>query len=138
MSAIYMSGIQVVSYIIFRVLFVLFSYCGTFIFNAFFFLVTSSQNEKRFYALFASNTSNCEEKLLTALQWGSEYRTCPVFKWSTLIRFSNGSVFEWSKNKMAAKALAQTVFYGNKCFFHVYKMVQANGPFENRTFQSGF
>ena len=29
-------------------------------------------------------------------QWGSENRTCPVFEWSTLVRFLNGPVFEWS------------------------------------------
>ena len=27
------------------------------------------------------------------LQWGSENRTCPVLKWSTLGRFSNGQPF---------------------------------------------
>ena len=56
-----------------------------------------------------------------------------------MVRFSNGSVFEWSKNKMAASSLAQTILYIKTCFIFVNKTVQANGlvamffrPFENR------
>ena len=43
---------------------------------------------------------------VSPIQWGSENRTCPVFEWLTLVRISNGPVFKWSKNKMAAKLLA--------------------------------
>ena len=29
------------------------------------------------------------------IQWGSSYRTCPVFKWSKVVRASNGPLTEW-------------------------------------------
>ena len=32
------------------------------------------------------------------IHWGSEYRTCPVFEWSKVVRSLNGTVFKWYLN----------------------------------------
>ena len=83
--------------------------------------------------------------IMEGMQWGSENQTCPVFEWLTLVRISNGPVFKWFKNKMAAKwprlvnhsktgqnvrfsngLLAQTILNIKKKQFFIYKMVQAN------------
>ena len=41
------------------------------------------------------NVMKSTKKSQSRLQWGSENRTCPVFEWSKVDRFTNGPVFEW-------------------------------------------
>ena len=60
---------------------------------------------------------------------GSENRTCPVFEWSTLGRFSNGPVFEWSGFRM--------VWFSNGPVLEWSMLIYR--PIENRTSKtSGF
>ena len=72
------------------------------------------------------------------IQWGSENRTCPVFKWLKSVRSWNGSVFKWFWTKLRPKWYKPRPFLVYIKLSFYLKRSSLMVPFKNRTKMSGF